>query len=160
MCPMSDQFPTKAVVSVAEMAKLVGLSRARFYQLVEAGVFPLPVYNVSNHRPVYVQELQEICLEVRRIGLGFDGQPIVFNTKRRRPSERPKPPRKPVEQVPTGGRHDHLLNSLRALGLNSVKEEQVEAALKSLFPDGVDGQDQGPVIRALFLHIRQQSGAG
>jgi hypothetical protein len=63
-----------------------------------------------------------------------------------------------MEQVPSGGRHDHLLNSLRALGLTSVKEEQVEAALKILFPDGVDGEDQGQVIRALFLHIRQQSG--
>jgi hypothetical protein len=112
---------------------------------------------VSNHRPVYVQELQEICLEIRRSGLGFDGQPVVFNTKRK---DRSRPTRKPVEQVPSGGRYDHLLNSLRALGLASVKEEQVDTALKTLFPDGADGQDQGQVIRALFLHLRQQSGTG
>jgi hypothetical protein len=41
-----------------------------------------------------------------------------------------------------------------------VKEEQVEAALKTLFPDGIDGKDQGAVIRAVFLHLRQQSGQG
>jgi hypothetical protein len=46
------------------------------------------------------------------------------------------------------------------LGQTTVKEEQVEAALKTVFPNGVDGNDQGEVIRALFLHLRQQSGAG
>ena len=151
---MSDQF--KAVVTVSGMARMVGLGRARFYQLI-GSAFPFPVYNVSNHRPVYVQELQEICLEIRRSGLGFDGQPVVFNTKRK---ERSKPPRRMVEQVPSGGRHDHLLNSLRALGLTSIKEEQVEAALKALFPNGFGGVDRGQVIRSLFLHIRQQSGSG
>ena len=38
--------------------------------------------------------------------------------------------------------------------------QQVEAAMKTLFPNGVDGQDQGLVIRAAFLHLRQQSGTG
>jgi hypothetical protein len=55
---------TKAVVTVSEMARMVGLSRARFYQLVEAGVFPPPVYCVSTRRPMYVEELQTICLTV------------------------------------------------------------------------------------------------
>lgn len=148
---MTDHF--KAAVSVSEMAQMVGLGRARFYQLI-GSAFPFPVHDVRTHRPIYVEELQRICLEVRRVGLGINGKPVVFNTKRHRPSERSRPPRKPVEQVPTGGRHEHLLNSLRALGLSSVKEEQVEAALTILFPDGVDGKDQGQVIRALFLHLR------
>jgi hypothetical protein len=46
----------KAVVSVSEMARMVGLSRARFYQLQQAGVFPLPVYDVASRRPVYPQD--------------------------------------------------------------------------------------------------------
>jgi hypothetical protein len=154
---MSEQF--KAAVSVSEMARLVGLSRARFYDLI-GSAFPWPVYNLSNRRPVYTRELQGICLEIKRRGLGFDGQPIVFNTKRHCPSDRSRPTRRAVEQVPSGGRHAHLLNSLRALGLTSIKEEQVEAALMTVFPDGVDGKDQGQIIRAVFLHLRQQSGAG
>ena len=64
---MSDQF--KAAVSVSKMAQMVGLGRARFYQLI-GSAFPFPVYNVSNHRPIYVEELQKICLEIRRSGLG------------------------------------------------------------------------------------------
>jgi hypothetical protein len=47
----------KAAVIVSEMARMVGLSRARFYQLRKAGVFPLPVYDVATRRPVYTEEL-------------------------------------------------------------------------------------------------------
>jgi hypothetical protein len=156
---MTDHIPTKSVVTVKEMASLVALSRARFYQLVAAGVFPAPVYSVSNRRPIYVESLQEVCLEVRRRGLGINGKPVLFYGKGHRPQRQSKPPRKTVEQSPTGDRHAHLLTSLRALGLTTVKEEQVEAALKTVFPDGVDGEDQGAVIRAVFLHLRQQLGS-
>ena len=38
---MSDEFQTKAAVSVAEMARMVGLSRSRFYQLIGTA-FPQP----------------------------------------------------------------------------------------------------------------------
>ena len=69
---------TKAAVTVSEMARMVGLSRARFYQLVEAGVFPTPVYCVSTRRPMYVEELQEVCLTVRRRNCGVNGKPVLF----------------------------------------------------------------------------------
>jgi hypothetical protein len=154
---MHDQ--SKAAVSVSEMAHLVGLSRARFYQMIGT-TFPYPVYNVRTRRPVYVEELQRICLEIRRSGLGFDGQPVVFNTKRRHQSERTKPSRRSMGPVSGAGRHEDLLNSLRALGLSMVKEDHVDAALKTLYPNGFDGEDQGQVIRALFLHLRQQPGLG
>ena len=32
--------PTRAVVSVAEMSSMIGLSRSRFYSLIQTGVFP------------------------------------------------------------------------------------------------------------------------
>ena len=49
---MSDE--TKAIVTVSEMARMCGLSRARFYQLQKAGVFPAPVY--QDGRPLYPEE--------------------------------------------------------------------------------------------------------
>jgi hypothetical protein len=57
---------SKTVVSVAEMARMVGLSRARFYQLVGEGIFPSPLYSVHTRRPFFSEEMQAICLEVRR----------------------------------------------------------------------------------------------
>ena len=80
---MSVEFhePTKAAVTVAEMARMVGLSRARFYQLLGTA-FPFPVYDVSTRRPAYVEEQQRVCLEVRRRNCGIDGKPVLFYARR------------------------------------------------------------------------------
>jgi hypothetical protein len=82
---MSVQIQTKAVVSVAEMARMCSLSRARFYQLVESGVFPLPLYRIDTKRPFFTQEMQEICLGVRRKNSGVNGRPVLFYARRRCP---------------------------------------------------------------------------
>ena len=76
---MADE--TKAVVTVSEMARMCGLSRARFYQLQKAGVFPAPVYRAG--RPVYTEDQQQVCLEVRRKNRGVNGVPVLFYARRR-----------------------------------------------------------------------------
>jgi hypothetical protein len=68
---------TKAVVSISEMARMVGLSRSRFHQLIGT-TFPWPLYAVSTKRPFYDEELQKLCLEVRRRNCGIDGKPVLF----------------------------------------------------------------------------------
>src|ERR1043166_9731973 len=79
--PMQMKEETKAVVTVSEMARMVGLSRARFYQLQKAGVFPAPAYQAG--RPVYTEEQQQVCLEVRRKHRGVNGEPVLFYARRR-----------------------------------------------------------------------------
>lgn len=69
---------TKAIVSVAEMARMVGFSRARFYQLIQAGTFPSPVYDIHTRRPTYTEDQQLVCLDVRRRNCGIDGRPVLF----------------------------------------------------------------------------------
>ncbi len=54
---MSEQKQTKAAVTVAEMARMVGLSRSRFYQLIGTA-FPQPERQPGTGRPVYTEELQ------------------------------------------------------------------------------------------------------
>ena len=54
---------TKVAVSVTELAKMLGLSRGRFYQLQKAGTFPRPQHDESG-RPFYSEEQQVVCLEV------------------------------------------------------------------------------------------------
>ena len=77
----------KKAVTVAEMAKMVGLSRARFYQLVGTS-FPFPIYDLATRRPFYPVALQEICLDVRRQNCGIDGKPILFHRRPRMPRPR------------------------------------------------------------------------
>ena len=72
----------KAVCSVTELAKNLDMSRARFYQLQKVGVFPEPVYCVYTKRPFYTMGLQEKCLEIRETGIGHNGRPIIFYSKR------------------------------------------------------------------------------
>lgn len=143
---MSD---TKAVVSVAEMAWMVGLSRARFYQLQKAGVFPAAERDAETGRPFYTEELQRICLEVRRRNCGVNGKPILFYAQRISifASLRKSPKRQ--------RQHADLIESLQALGL-TVTNAQVASAIKEAFPKGTAEMAQAEVVRTVFLHFRRK----
>jgi hypothetical protein len=143
---------TKAVVTLSEMARMLSLSPARLYQLTKAGVLPPPVYRVSNRRPIYTEELQRICLEVRRRNCGINGQPVLFYAKGHRLSGQ-KVARKAKAKATS--RYADLMDALRALGL-VTKAEQVEAAVKHLYPNGVDGVYQAQVIKTVFLYVKRQ----
>jgi len=156
---MPDQVRTKAVVTVTEMAKMLALSRARFYQLVAAGVFPPPVYSVSNRRPIYVEDLQEICLEARRRNCGINGQPVLFYAKGHLQTGKMKTATVAPQKPKSKGRCDDVLDGLRALGLTAVTSEQVGVAVTQLYPAGLDGVDRGQVIRAVFLHLKRRDTA-
>ena len=54
---MSVPKETKFVVTVAEMARMVGLSRSRFYQLIGTA-FPQPERQEGTGRPIYTEEQQ------------------------------------------------------------------------------------------------------
>ena len=148
---MNDQ--TKAVVSVAEMARMVGLSRQRFYQLM-GSTFPYPLYDAKSRRPYYTEEMQQVCLEVRRRNCGIDGKAVMFyctghrHRNRKVVTKRKRPVRK--------NEYAGIIDGLAALGLPSITDSQVASAIKQLFPAGIDGLDDGEVLRAVFLHLKRQ----
>lgn len=137
----------KIAISVTQMAKDLGLSRARFYQLSKSGAFPKPRYCDETKRPFYDLELQEICHEVRRRNCGINGKVIMFYSARRpvTPKSKPKASKKHVE----------LIESLSDLGL-SASAADVDAAIKTCFPSGIKGVEQGEIIRAIFLFLKRQ----
>lgn len=144
----------KAAVSVSEMAKLVGMSRARFYDLVQQGVFLYPVYSLANRRPFYTAEMQQENLTARRTGIGCDGRFVVFyeRTPAGRPSS-PAPRRTPRQD--RGG----LVEALKGLGLSNVTASQVEEAVATTFPSGTGGVEEAVVLRTVYRHLRQRGGA-
>jgi hypothetical protein len=150
---------TKAVVTVSEMARMVGLSRARFYQLQKAGVFPMPVYDVATHRPVYTEELQSVCLEVRRRNCGVNGKPVLFYARRVQITPAPSKPRK-VTPKPSKNEHADLLDALQGLGLASVTAAQVGPAVKELYPQSTAGVAEAEAVRAVFLFLRRKDSGG
>lgn len=146
--------PTKAVMTVADVCKLLNLSRSRFYQLI-GSAFPWPVYDIKTRRPIYVEEMQKICLEVRRRNCGIDGKPILFYSRRlpttTTPSPKPKPKAKPL----SAGVPQEIIDGVRALGL-TTSATQITAVVNQLYPLGVTG-DLGEVIRTVFLQIKRQN---
>ena len=149
----------KAAVSVAEMARMVALSRQRFYQLI-GSTFPHPVYDVATKRPFYTEELQAICLQVRRRNFGIDGRPVLFYARRMviapKMASRPKPKVSRAKE----DAHADLIDGLRALGMMTATATQVAMAVKQLYPSGVNGTDQGELLRNVFLHLRAQGSGG
>jgi DNA-binding transcriptional MerR regulator len=159
-CPkgveMSDE--TKAVVTVSEMARMCGLSRARFYQLQKAGVFPPPERDAETGRPFYTEELQKACLEVRRRNCGVNGKPVLFYARRQSLTLPTPNPRK--AQAPKKQEHADLIDSLQALGLAGVTASQVATAVKELYPQGTSGVTEAEVIKAVFLRLRRRDSGG
>jgi len=164
--------PEKAIVTVAELARTLGLSRSRFYQLVTSGVFPVPKRNADTQRPFYDVEGQQACLEVRRRNCGVNGQPILFYCRHRplaSPSKRQslsaqtssarkrktiKPPMKQASQT------NHLVDGLRQLGLDDLTDSKVAAALHACFPQGVEGTSEQDVLLAVFRYLSRQNSGG
>lgn len=149
----NNPAPMKAAISIKDQALLVGLSRQRFMQLVKAGVFPSPLYDVASKRPFYSEELQAQCLEVRKRNVGINGKVVMFYA--RRPSTMTTTPKaKKPPSKPTGtDRYADVLDGLKALGLVTVTNKQVAETVGQLFPRGTAGVEPGEVIRAVFVHL-------
>lgn len=154
---MTGDIVTKAAVSVTEMARMVGLSRARFYQLVKKGIFPPADQDTATNRPCYLEEKQRQILEARRRNCGVDGRPILFYCRRNDAG------RKRSSSRPTVGKakevvkkYADLIDGLAALNV-TASVAQVEPLVKELFPNGTDGVAPGEVIRAVFLRIQRQN---
>jgi hypothetical protein len=136
---------------------MVGLSRARFYQLQKAGVFPAPSYQAG--RPVYTEDQQQVCLEVRRRNRGIDGRPVLFYSRRR--GIRPARHKKRADPPPARSKDiTALLDGLNALGLTTATAAQVVEVTEQLFPQGTTGIDQAEVLRAVFLRVKRRNQGG
>ncbi len=72
----------ESVCSVVKLAEKLDLSRARFYQLQKSGIFPPPVYSIYTKRPFFPANLQNQCLKIRNSGVGLNGNPVIFYSKR------------------------------------------------------------------------------
>lgn len=143
----------KAAISVSEMAEMCEISRSRWYELVEAGVFPAPVTILPIKRPVYDRSLIEKCLQIKQTGIGLAGTPVVFNRKRKwtwPTKNKAKPVAKEKALDPN---LEPIFDAVKALGLTTTLQA-VTDAVAALYPTGIAGQDQGDVIRKTFLFLQ------
>ena len=105
----------------------------------------MPIYCIRTRRPFYTQDLQQTCLDIRKTGIGHNGQPVVFNNMRK---DMPEKPQNQSEQ-----RSKVITDTLAQMGLN-VTHKKVKTAINNLYPDGLPhSSDEGKVIRDLFRYF-------
>jgi hypothetical protein len=156
--------PIREIVSLSELAEdVLGLSRARVYELIERGALPRPIYDVRTRRPMFNAHLQRAAIAVRSTGVGVDGSAVIFYRRNRRePTQEPmgRPSRTSRSSSrPRTSRYESLIGSLQALGVSQANQQSVEAAISECFPNGLDGQDESEVIRILFRFLRAKERA-
>jgi hypothetical protein len=161
-------------VSVSDMARMVGLSRSRFHQLLKSGVMPPPQTDPETNRPFYNAEGQAVCLRVRQTNHGVNGKRVMFYS---RPigahlSAKPRPlgaqssssaRTKKVEAKQTTAskpsKLDLLVEGLKTLGLLNVTTAEASAAIHQVFPIDSQRPSDEEVLLKVFRHlVRQNSG--
>ena len=163
---MKNEQPFKEIVTVTEMSRMCGLSRARFYQLINESVFPTPSRNKQTGRPFFDRAQQEQCLLIRRVNKGANGKAVIFYGCR--PQAAPRLPSKrkqlPISRSPRSpSRQDPVITELRhgltQLGVASVMEQQVRQVLVEAYPDGHRDVESAELLRTVFGAIQRRNSA-
>ena len=154
---MSFGSNLRAAISVSEMARMLHMSRARFYELISAGVMPPPCYLIRTRKPFYPSEIQEKCLRVRRQGEGINGEPVVFYANR--DTSAAKMPSKPKRQIKPKLKPnpmlESLINGLKQLGVNEPDANAVKEIVGKIYPRGIASECQGEVLAAVFRRLKR-----
>lgn len=162
-----------ASVSVSDMARIVGLSRSRFHQLLQAGVFPKPAIDPESKRPFYDSDGQAACLHVRQRNYGVNGKRVLFYARpfgahlaakprplgvRTSPSARKKKA-EPKQTASKPSKLDLLVEGLKTLGLPNVTAAEASAAIHQVFPIDAQRPSDDEVLLRVFRHLvrRNQS---
>jgi predicted DNA-binding transcriptional regulator AlpA len=159
---MNETNLTKQIVSVTEMARMCGLSRARFYQLMNDGIFPSPSRNPETNRPFFDQEQQEQCLQVRRTNQGANGKAVMFYGFRapgpQQPAKRKRLPNSKSSR--NTANRDPVVTDLRhgltQLGITGIDDARIRQALIDTYPDGHLGIDGAELLRTVFARLSQE----
>lgn len=153
---------TKEIVTCAEMARMCGLSRSRFYMLIGDGIMPQPSRHPETQRPFYSREQQEQCLLVRKTNCGINGKPILFYAQRTPiivvnravAQRRPATARRPQATVVADPVVLEVQHGLEQLGLADVAEPKIRAALVETYPDGYEGVPMPQLLMTVFRRLR------
>ena len=144
---MNNKKLSKKIVSMTEIARMLQMSRARFYQLLQSGFFPKPLYDDRSKRPFYDIALQEKCIKSRHSGIGVDGSFMLFYSPRKKETVSSMKKKKVDPLI------QEITETLETMRLD-ISVEQVEQALAELYPDGTDDVEQGLVVRELFRKFK------
>lgn len=139
----------KAAISSSQMARLLKMSRSQFYAHVRKGTFHAPL-KLPNGRPYYNASMVEDNLKAREMGVGVNGQYVIFYERGEPSGMGPlKPTPKPKADF------TDLIDSLQSLGLTGLTTTVVEKAVADCYPKGTTGHDENDILRTVFRHLKR-----
>jgi len=149
-------------VSIPAMCSLMGISRSRYYQLLTGSFILPPVYSLESKRAYFTREMAERNIAVVRNNCGMNGKICLFYNTSRRTGSSPVKPVKNREQKPkpasdNKNSYQDLIEGLTQLGLQDVKPSQVESVIGKLYPEGIQNQDEGEVLKVVYRAIVKQN---
>ncbi len=154
---MNNEILSKSAVSIKDMAKMCGLSYQRFSQLRRQGYMPPPLINEDTNRPYYDEELQQVCLLVRKRNTGVNGKTIMFYSPRTVTTVTGPKRRKPKAKPQSSNANAALVESVKSLGMPDVTLQQVDTAVRELYPAGSSDVSEMEIVRAVFVHLMQKN---
>ena len=145
------------IITMRQMASLLGISRSRLYQLISQGVLLPPVHLICNRRPFYTEPMSQRNLQVKNNNLGINGQVILFYQSRTdTKSIKPKKTTKKKVKIVRNQHHD-LIRDLENLGLDNLTAAQVDAAISIVFPDKKDQPDYDHLLITIFRYLKHNN---
>lgn len=143
---MPEETRIKGATSVAEMCRLLGMSRSQFYLHIKRGTFHEPM-RLSNGRPFFTASQVEDNLKARELGVGVNGEYVLFYDRK------PKDESEPTEDKPKANM-TALIQGLKSLGLTATTE-QTEASVKACYPKGTGDAEETDILRTVFRHLKR-----
>lgn len=143
---MNDSQP-KAAITVSKQCSLLQMSRSQFYWHVKRGTFHAPL-RLANGRPYYNASQVEDNLKARELGVGVNGEFVLFYERNSDASR--------SQATPTSKQdHGELLDGLQSLGLTGLTMKQVAEAVDHCYPKGTGGHDENDILRTVFRHLKR-----
>ncbi len=138
----------KAAISVSKMCELIGMSRSQFYAHVRKGTFHAPL-KLVNDRPYYNASMVADNLKARDLGIGVNGQYVLFYERTGETTPKVTAPPRPKADF------SELITSLHALGLSGLTTALVEQAVTDCYPKGIAGIEEQDILRTVFRHLKR-----
>lgn len=140
--------PTPRPMTVQELGTLIGLSRARIYQLIRQGRFPAPDPGEHSSRTFFSAESMKTILRIKEEGIALDGKAIVFNRKVH--------PRKKTEARPESQSSSLSIQEyLEGLGME-IPAARLNTVLKELYPNGWQRFPKEEVVQKAFQRLQEE----
>jgi hypothetical protein len=113
----------QAIYSISSICRILKLSRGQFYILQKVGIFPSSLKDEKTKRSYYNEEMKTICLEIKKTGIGFNGQYHLFYETRKEPG---KPCKKRNGE---NGKYTDIIEMLKSMGISNITTKEIENAL-------------------------------